>query len=54
MRGESRTLARVRGIRGEHGVGRVDFTVNEGRFQLEKGGQATRASLKQVEEGMTG
>ena len=35
----------------EHGVVRVESTVNEGRFQ---GGQATRASLEQVEGSMSG
>ena len=38
----------------EHGVERVDSTVNEGRFQGGKGGQATRASLEQVEGSMSG
>ena len=38
----------------EHGVGRVDSTVNEGRFEGEKGGQARRASLEQVERSMSG
>ena len=52
--GESRTLARVRGSEREHGVGRVDSTVNEGRFQGGQGGQARRASLEQVEGSMSG
>ena len=53
--GESRTLARVRGgSEREHREERVDSTVNEGRFQGEKGGQATRASLEQVEGSMSG
>ena len=30
---KSRTLARKRGLEGEHGKERVDSTVNEGRFQ---------------------
>ena len=38
----------------EHGVKRVDSTVNEGRLQGGQGGQATRASLKQVEGSMSG
>ena len=38
----------------EHGVERVDSTVNEGRFQGGKGGQARRASLEQVEGSMSG
>ena len=52
--GESRTLARERGSEREHGVERVDSTVNEGRFQGGKGGQARRASLEQVEGSMSG
>ena len=42
------------GSKREHGVERVDSTVNEGRFQGEKGGQARRASLEQVEGSMSG
>ena len=38
----------------EHGEERVDSTVNEGRFQEGKGGQAKRASLEQVEGSMSG
>ena len=39
---------RVRGgLEREHGVERVDSTVNEGRFQAGKGGQARRASLEE-------
>ena len=38
----------------EHGVGRVDSTMNEGRFQGGQGGQARRASLEQVEGSMSG
>ena len=52
--GESRTLARVRGSEREHGVERVDSTVNEGRFQGRQGGQARRASLEEVEGSMSG
>ena len=33
----------------KHEEERVDSTVNEGRFQGGKGGQATRASLGEVE-----
>ena len=32
----------------------MDSTVNEGRFQEGKGGQARRASLEQVKESMNG
>ena len=49
--GESCTLVRVRGSEREHGV---ESTVNDGRFQGRKGGQATRASLEQVEGSMSG
>ena len=52
--GESRTLAREGGLEREHGVERVDSTVNEGRFQGGKGGQAKRASLEKVEGSMSG
>ena len=53
--GKSLTLARVRGgSEREHGEVRVDSTVNEGRFQGGKGGQVSRASLKQVEGSMSG
>ena len=53
--GESRTLARKRGrSEQEHGVGRVDPTVNEGRLQEGTGGQARRATLEQVEGSMSG
>ena len=52
--GESHTLARVRGSEREHGVERVDSTVNEGRFQGGQGGQARRACLEQVEGSMSG
>ena len=38
----------------EHGVERVDFSVNEGRFQGGKGEQARRASLEQVEGSTSG
>ena len=51
--GESRTLARERSER-ERGVERVDSIVNEGRFQGGQGGQARKASLKQVEGNMSG
>ena len=53
--GESRTLARERwGSEREYGEKRVDSTVNEGRFQGGKGGQARRASLEQIEGSMSG
>ena len=39
----------IRGSEREHGEERVDSTVNEGRFQGGQGGQATTASLEQVE-----
>ena len=51
---ESRTLAREGGSEQEHGVERVDSTVNEGRFQRGKEKHARRASLEQVEESMNG
>ena len=38
----------------EHGEERVDSTVKEGRFHGCKGGQARRASLKEVEGSMSG
>ena len=38
----------------EHKKQRVDSTVNEGRFQGGKGGQARRASLEEVEGSMSG
>ena len=38
----------------EHGVERVNSTVNEGRCQGGKGGQARRASLREVEGSMIG
>ena len=53
--GESRTLARERGrSEREHREEWVDSTVNEGRFQGGKGGQARRASLEKVEGSMRG
>ena len=52
--GESRTLAREGGSEQEHGVERVDSTVNEGRFQGGKEKHARRASLEQVEGSMSG
>ena len=53
--GESCTLARERGRSEQgHGEERVGSTVKEGRFQGEKGGQARRASLEQVEGTMSG
>ena len=38
----------------EHGEVRVDSTMNKGRFQEGKGGQASRASLREVEGSMSG
>ena len=38
----------------EHGVERVDSTVNESSFQGGKGGQARRASLEEMEGSMSG
>ena len=52
--GDSHALAREREIRAEHGEKGVDSTVNEGRFQGGKKGQARRASLEQVEGSMSG
>ena len=37
----------------EHGEERVDSTVKEGRFQGGQGGQASRASLEEVEGSMS-
>ena len=52
--GASRTLPRERGgSEQEQGVERVDSTMNEGRFQEGKGGQARRASLEEVEGSMS-
>ena len=38
----------------EHGEVKVNSTVNKGRFQRGKGGQARRASLREVEGSMSG
>ena len=38
----------------EHGVEKVDSTVNKGRFQGGQGGQARRALLEEVEGSMSG
>ena len=60
MRGRESRWARAApwqergGSEPEHGVGRVDSTVNKGRFQGGQGGQARRASLEQVEGSMSG
>ena len=51
--GESRTLARVRGIRAKAWSGKGGLDREEGRFQGGQGGQATRASLGQVEGSMS-
>ena len=55
--GESRTLARERErerSEREHDEKRVYYTMKEGRFQKEKGGQARRASLGEAEGSMSG
>ena len=52
--GESQGGREREGSEREHGVERVDSTVNEGRFQGGQGGKATRASLEQVEGSMGG
>ena len=52
--GKSRTLVREGESEQEHGVERVDSTVNKGKFQGGKQGQARRASLEQVERSMSG
>ena len=55
MRGRESRWARAApwrergGSEREHGVGRVDSTVNEGRFPGGQGGQARRAFLEQVD-----
>ena len=59
MRGESQGgrelhLSERGGSERDHGVGRVDSTVKEGRFQGGQGGQARRASLDEVEGSMSG
>ena len=41
------------GSKREHGEERVNSTVKEGRFQGGEGGQATRASLGEVEKTMS-
>ena len=51
---ESRTLVRERGSKREHGEERADSTVKKGRFQEGEGGQARRASLREVEGSMSG
>ena len=53
--GERAAPCRVReGSELEHEEERVDSTIKEGRFQGGQGGQATRASLEQVEGSMSG
>ena len=60
MRGRESRWARATpwrergGSKREHEGERVDSTVKEGRFQGGEGGQATRAFLGEVEEGMSG
>ena len=51
--GENRTLVRG-GSEQEHGKERVDSTVKESRLHGEKGGQAKRASLREVGGSMKG
>ena len=51
--GESRTLARERGIKAGAWRGNVDSTVNKGRMQGGKGRKA-RASLGEIEGSMSG
>ena len=52
--GQEPHLGERGGSEREHEEKRVDSTVNEGRFQGGKGGQARRASLEQVEGSMSG
>ena len=52
--GESAPWRERRGSEREHEGERVDSTVNKGRFQGGKGGQARRASLEQVEGNISG
>ena len=60
MRGRESMWARAApwrergGSEREHEEERVDSTVNEGKFQRGKEGQARRASLEQVEGSMSG
>ena len=51
--GESRTLVRERRIRAEAVRGKDDSTVKEGRFKREKGRQAKKAHLGEVERSMS-
>ena len=53
MRGESQGEQERVGSEREHKKEMVDPTVKEGRFQGGKGGQAKRASLREVEGGMS-
>ena len=60
MRGRESRWARAApwpergGSEREHGEGRVDSTVKEGRFQEGNKGKARRASLEQVEGSISG
>ena len=60
MRGRESRWARAApwqekgGSEREHGVEKVDSTVNEGRFQGGQGGKPRRASLEQIEGSMSG
>ena len=47
-------LGERRGSEREHGEERVDSRVKEGKFQGEERGEATRASLGEVEGSMSG
>ena len=50
----SRTLARKGGSEREHEEEGLDSAVKEGKFQGREGGQARRASLREVGESMRG
>ena len=51
---ERRILARETEIKVGGSGGKMDFTVKEGRFKGEEGGQAKRASIGEVEQSMSG
>ena len=51
---KSRILAREKKIRAGSWRGKDELYVKEGRFQQGEGGQATRASLEEVEGSMSG
>ena len=52
--GQEPHLGEREGSEPEHGVERMDSNVKKSRFQGGQGGQATRASLEQVEGSMSG